>query len=165
INVEKVSSTSSPLSNTDNKTSSTVIQHTDNEDLKCKIATSNNNFAFNLYHELLKKEEGNIFLSPYSILTALSMVYEGAEGATREEMREVLHLPEDDLERREGFRSIILSITNPASDAYILKTANALWIQKGYPVREDYIDVISKYYLAEVRELNFSEDPEGSREI
>lgn len=143
--------------------STSIVPYTYNDTLKCKMPPVND-FTFLLYHSLPKKED-NIFLSPYSILTALAMLYEGAEGTTKDEMGKVLHLPEDDLERRGEFRCMILSITNPASDAYILRTANALWIQKGYPLKEDYIDVIRRYYLAEVRELVFSEDPERSRKI
>ncbi|USS41276.1 serpin family protein [Thermococcus aggregans] len=141
--------------------STSVVPYTHNDTLRYKIPPVND-FAFLLYHHLPKKED-NIFLSPYSILTALAMLYEGAEGTTRNEMREVLNLPEDDLERREEFRYLILRINNPASDAYILRTASALWIQKDYSIKEDYIDVIRRYYFADVRELDFSEDPEGSR--
>jgi serine protease inhibitor len=36
----------------------------------------------------------NSCLSPYSIQTALVMAYAGAEGETRDQMREVLHYPE-----------------------------------------------------------------------
>jgi len=141
--------------------STSVVPYTYNDTLRYKIPPVND-FTFLLYHNLPKKEN-NIFLSPYSILTAFAMLYEGAEGTTRNEMREVLNLPEDDLERREEFRYMILSTTNPASDAYILRTANAIWIQKDYPLKEDYIDVIRRYYFADVRELDFSEDPEKSR--
>ena len=141
--------------------STSVVPYTYNDTLRYKIPPVND-FTFLLYHNLPKKEN-NIFLSPYSILTAFAMLYEGAEGTTRNEMREVLNLPEDDLERREEFRYMILTTTNPASDAYILRTANAIWIQKDYPLKEDYIDVIRRYYFADVRELDFSEDPEKSR--
>jgi len=129
-----------------------------------EIVVSNNLFALDMYRELSKKENDNIFFSPYSILTALSIAYEGARGKTAEEMRDVLHIPVDNTSRREGFRRLILDLT-PKKAPYELHTANALWIQKGYPIKEDYINVVRSYYLAELQALDFSGDPEGARKI
>ena len=60
-------------------------------DLK-SLVTGNNAFALDLY-SILKKEKGNLFLSPYSISSALAMTYGGARGDTAEEMAKALHLP------------------------------------------------------------------------
>ena len=49
-----------------------------------EIIEANNRFAINLYSQY-KSEEGNIFFSPFSISTAMAMVYEGAEGKTAKE--------------------------------------------------------------------------------
>ena len=49
------------------------------------IAASINGFAFDLYAEIAK-EEGNLFVSPASISTALAMTYAGAQGQTEKEM-------------------------------------------------------------------------------
>jgi len=47
-----------------------------------------NDFAFQIFSELRDGE--NIFISPYSISSALSMLYNGADKETREEMAELL---------------------------------------------------------------------------
>lgn len=47
-----------------------------------------NSFAFRLY-SLYGKGSENVFFSPYSISTCMSMVYEGARGETAEEMQQV----------------------------------------------------------------------------
>ena len=52
------------------------------------VVDANNQFAFDLY-EQLKGEEGNVFFSPYSISTALAMVYEGARGETATQISRV----------------------------------------------------------------------------
>jgi serpin B len=55
-------------------------------------ARGNNCFALELYQKL-QGEKGNLFLSPYSISTALAMTYAGARGQTQEQMAQVLCFP------------------------------------------------------------------------
>src|SRR4051794_20116922 len=58
---------------------------------KKAVVEGNNTFGFDLYHQL-QAHDGNLFFSPYSISTALSMTYAGARGQTAQEMAHVLHL-------------------------------------------------------------------------
>ena len=54
-----------------------------------------NTFALNFFRELYATNEGNLFISPYSIFTALAMTYEGAKGDTAREMADVLSVEQD----------------------------------------------------------------------
>ncbi len=86
-----------------------------------------NAFAIGLYMELAK-ENDNLFFSPYSVETALTMAYEGATGVTREDMGKVLHLPDDNETRWTGFKQLISSLQTANGSPYVLRTANALWV-------------------------------------
>ena len=56
----------------------------------------NNNFALDLYGQIAQENEGkNLFFSPYSILSALTMTAEGARGETALQMGTVLRFPEE----------------------------------------------------------------------
>jgi len=62
------------------------------------VATSNTQFAIDLYKQLASEKEQagkNIFFSPYSITGALTMTMEGARGKTMQEMGNVLHFPKE----------------------------------------------------------------------
>jgi serine protease inhibitor len=60
-----------------------------------------NNFAGDLYRSLVQEnEKDNVFFSPYSITSALTMVVEGARGETARQMGAVLRFP--DAVRRAG---------------------------------------------------------------
>ncbi|GAB6101094.1 serpin family protein [Thermococcus atlanticus] len=125
------------------------------------IADASNLFAFQLYRRL---GPGNIFFSPFSIFTALAMVYEGAAGKTAEEMEGTLHLPANASLRREAFRTVLLDAENPTG--LNLKIANALWVQRDFPVKKSYLDVIERYYLGYVEEVDFKQNPrEAEKEI
>ncbi len=127
------------------------------------VISANNQFAFDLYSEF-KDDEGNIFFSPYSISTALSMTYEGARGKTADEMQSVLHFPKDNTTRRIEFSKIINQI-NKKDKKYQLNTANALWAQKNYKFSEEYFNTIEQYYGGKVTNLDFVKDTENSRII
>lgn len=129
------------------------------------IVLANNQFAFDLYSKFQEEAQNeNIFFSPYSISTALTMVYEGAKGQTAEEMQSVLHLPEDTLLRQASSAKIYNDL-NKEDEAYELSIANALWVQKEFPIVEGYSTTIEQYYGGEVKNLDFVNEPEKSREI
>ncbi|HUS79073.1 MAG TPA: serpin family protein [Patescibacteria group bacterium] len=115
---------------------------------------ASNIFAFDLYARYSAGED-NLFYSPYSISTALSMTYEGARGQTAEEMRSVFHWDEDDLARRSG-AARVFNLLNAGDRPYTLQTANALWMQVGYPFKEDYVTVIKDSYGGEANSIDFA---------
>ncbi len=134
------------------------------EGQEAPIVEAMNVFAVDLYRELAKKNT-NAFFSPYSVETALAMAYEGASGVTREEMRKVLHLPSENDTRWTGFRYLLLSLKT-SNSSYVLRTANALWVQRNYPIDEKYLWIIRTFYLGRVDKVDFRKDPEESaREI
>jgi serpin B len=117
------------------------------------VVDANNQFAIDLYSQY-KSRENNVFFSPYSILSALTMTYEGAKGQTASEIQKVLHLPSDKDKMRSDFIKINDEL-NKSDKPYKLITANALWLQKDYPFLSNYLDVIKKYYDGIATNLNF----------
>ena len=56
-----------------------------------KLAAANNSFAFDLLKQIEKEQSReNIFISPFSVSTALQMVGNGTAGETKAEMQRVL---------------------------------------------------------------------------
>lgn len=128
------------------------------------VIDANNQFALDFYSELKDKEEDNIFFSPYSISTALAMVYEGAKGKTADEIQSVFHFPEDDDSRRTAYAEIFDEI-NKKEKKYKLHAANALWAQEDYQFSDEYFKIIEEYYEGKIANLDFKKNPEGSRVI
>lgn len=127
-----------------------------------EVVNANNKFAFNLYSELDKSAQGNIFYSPYSISAALAMTYEGAKGQTADEMKSVFYFPESNI-LRPNFAGIYNHI-NKGNEAYELKTGNALWVQQDYPFLEDFTNRVEKYYGGKAANLDFIGETEKSRQ-
>ncbi|MDN5327927.1 MAG: serpin [Candidatus Woesearchaeota archaeon] len=125
-----------------------------------EVVNANNQFAFDLYSELIKSKHGNIFYSPYSISAAFAMVYEGARGKTSEEIQSVFHFPEYS-ELRPNFAAIYNEINSNHKD-YELRTGNALWLQKDFHLLKNYKDIIKRYYGGKAAEVDFSRAPDAS---
>ncbi|HUJ39688.1 MAG TPA: serpin family protein [Candidatus Acidoferrales bacterium] len=119
------------------------------------IARGNNAFAFDLYSGL-RTPPGNLFLSPFSIETAMSMVFAGARGATAQQMSAALHLPGDAHEAQAGFADLLGALQSSAkTHGYQLDTANGLWAQKDYPLLPAYRQAMGSAYSAEIESVDF----------
>ena len=127
-----------------------------------QVVNANNQFAFELYSELNKEENNNLFYSPYSISAAFAMTYEGAKTQTAEEMKSVFHFPENNI-LRPNFATIYNNI-NKKDKEYELRTGNALWAQYDYQLLEDYTSRVEKYYGGKVANLDFISETEKSRQ-
>jgi len=130
------------------------------------VAAGNNRFAFDLYRQLANDPAhagDNLFFSPYSISSALAITCEGARGTTADEILSVLHLPENETLRREGFAAIDAGL-NSGSGNYTLRTANALWAEEKHSFLPEYIETAARWYGANATSLDFINDPDGSRE-
>ncbi len=124
------------------------------------VAEGNNRFATDIYGKLSESEKGNLFFSPYSIHTALGMTATGAKGTTRDQMVKVLHLPEDE-HKALASGDLGRFYAHPRKD-YELSVANALWGQKDFPWRAEWLAVQNERYGAGFNEVDFLKDKLGS---
>lgn len=130
---------------------------------KKAVVKGNNAFALDLYAEL-KDQEGNLFLSPFSISTALAMTYAGARGNTEAQMAEVLHFDLEQESLHPTFQKLITQLNTQAKQqGYQLNVANALWGQKGYGFLEEFLDLTKTTYGAGLNEVDFVRATEAAR--
>jgi len=119
------------------------------------VVEGNTGFALDLYGRL-REQEGNLFFSPYSISAALAMTAAGARGETADEMAKVLHLSlgADKLAAAEG--ALAGQINGEGRKrGYRLRTANALWGQKGFAFQPDFLNLTKSGYGAPLHEVDF----------
>jgi serpin B len=127
---------------------------------RAAVVGGNTQFALDLYARL-RARPGNLFVSPYSLSTALAMTRAGARGETANQMDKTLHfrLPQ---ERLHGTFAALQRDFNGSSDGkkrpYELSVANALWGQKGYPFLPEYRKLIQDAYGGGYQEVDFLDD-------
>lgn len=125
------------------------------------LSQSNNEFAFDLYQNLEKDK--NIFFSPYSISSALAMVYDGAREETRKEMGKVLHFDSGMTTNESFFMLNRIMIEDDLKAEFRLNILNALWIQTGLHVLPQFLDEMSRYFKTSVRQVDFQKHPLAAR--
>ncbi len=119
----------------------------------------NNDFTFDLYHQI-NSSNSNVFFSPFSIYTALSMTYEGAKNETAYEMAKVLYLQQDNATRWQNFTNLIREINNPNKN-YTLSTANNLWLEQNFQFYQSFLNAVETYYSASATAMDFLNNPTG----
>ena len=134
-----------------------------------KLASDNAGFAFDVYKQLILTNT-NLVFSPASISIALAMTYAGAAGTTATEMAQTLHftLPPERL--HPAFNALDQTLASRGQGQLgadggpmRLNIVNALWAEKTYTFRSDFLDTLAANYGAGVNLLDFLHAPDPSR--
>jgi serpin B len=131
-----------------------------------RAVKGNTAFALDLYAKL-RTEDGNLFFSPYSISTALAMTRAGARGDTAAEMDKVLHFTLSQDRLHPAFAALMKQVNGDPSDkkrGYQLSTANALWGQKGFPFKDDFLKLVNDDYDGGLNDVDFKGATEDARQ-
>ena len=127
-------------------------------------AVTVNAFAVDFYKQV-RKPEGNLFFSPYSISMALGMVYAAARGNTAAQMAKTMHFSPDQPEANKVCGALNAQILAAGQKkAMELNVANALWTEKSYPLLKEYLEAIRTDYQGGIRQVDFLHSPESARE-
>lgn len=129
-----------------------------------QLVLSNNEFGYQLY-SLMKKRDENLIFSPYNLSTALEMVYAGSSGLTQSQTARVhrLTLNPKSLEQAAAKLASGLRTKHSGQDELFLSIANSLWVQERHPILPAFKETITKSYKGSVRSVNFQTMAEAAR--
>ena len=109
---------------------------------------------------LLLGEEENGCFSPLSLYYALALAGSGSQGKTQEEFLEVLCAPDLDWLGDQAGRCYRQLYQD--NDRGTLTMANSLWLQKGYPFAQSFLDTAGEDYFAALFSGDFRDPQLGS---
>ncbi len=132
---------------------------------RAAAAQAVNAFGFEILRQAGQPNE-NLLVSPSSIATALAMVRAGAQGRTLVQMDAALHLA-GIAGVDAGFGAIQGSLqigsSGQGTAEGILRAANGLWAQEGYPFLPAFRRTAEGPYRGKVSSADFAKDPERAR--
>ena len=101
--------------------------------------------------------QANIFLSPFSVATALMLVLEGSAGAAHEAIISTLQvgdIPPAQLVAAVGRQLAVLTQDTP--DQPVFHVSNSLWANQGFALAPEFAARLHQQYQAEAATLDFT---------
>jgi len=114
-------------------------------------------FAVRLFKQSVQGNDGkkNTLISPISVLCALAMTVNGADGETLKQIESAIGMSKDELNK--FLYSYIESL--PQSEKHKLSLANSIWFKddETFTVNQNFLNINQEYYGAEIREVPFND--------
>ncbi|MBS1663294.1 MAG: serpin family protein [Bacteroidetes bacterium] len=123
------------------------------------VLEAGNDFAFKIFRSVLQYDPAttNKLISPLSIYTCLSMVYNGTAGATRDSMTKTLSLNGiTPAQLNAVSKALIEQMPNEDSKVQ-LAIANSIWYNKSSNPIPTFLDTIRNNFQAVVQALDFTQ--------
>ncbi|XP_077344162.1 serpin I2 isoform X2 [Lithobates pipiens] len=115
-------------------------------------------FAVDLHQAIRSVDTGeNIIFSPLGATLILGMIKLGARGATSEQIKEVLKLQGN--QESEEFSELrkLVSVISEENKEFAFNLANALYLQEGFHVKEQYLHSNRDFFKSEIKLVNFQD--------
>ncbi|XP_073529178.1 serpin I2 [Phyllobates terribilis] len=122
-------------------------------------------FAVDLHRAIRSVDtEENIIFSPLGATLILGMIKLGAKGTTSHQIKEVLKLQgNQESEEFSGLQKL-LAVISEENKEFTFNLANALYLQEGFHVKEQYLHSNRDFFKSEIKLVNF-QDLKASAEI
>lgn len=123
------------------------------------LVKASNSFSMKLFQEVSKRKNPNknIIISPLSIMYALCIIYNGADGDTRKVIANTLEI--DDIpyeEINKSFRNLMTMLIE-ADTSVKFMNANSIWVRKNKTIQPNFISLCKNYFDAHIQEIDFLE--------
>lgn len=103
----------------------------------------------------------NLFLSPFSIISALSMTYAGAYAQSADEFETLFHY-EANLSVHRSYEALLPQLTPEHND---FSVANSIWPRIGYPFYPAFLSTVTRQYGSAVFPTDYMNDPTANKTI
>ncbi|KAK4872896.1 hypothetical protein RN001_014925 [Aquatica leii] len=137
--------------------------HCNDKNLLEDFSDGNNRFSSDVYKEIKAIEDGNFVFCSLSAEIILGLTRFGARGTTGAQLSKGLHLPDDANKIERIFKALTPKLKN--DEGYILNSANRIYLQDGYKIREDFKNTAQNSFLVDVKNIDLKKKEDSSGEI
>ncbi len=121
-----------------------------------EVITSSNAFGIDLFRVTALEETENMMLSPLSASAALTMLLNGCNTQTYDQIRDMLGYKELTLEEiNSAYQSLVSQLLEADPDVNF-SMANAVFYRQGFTVKPPYLEAMNKSFEAEIAALDFA---------
>ncbi len=125
-----------------------------------KVASHGSSIAFTYLANIAQQETidnkyKNVMISPLSLNFAMAMCWNGADGQTKEQIKNTLGFAGSSDEEVNGYFKKMAE-TLPKTDPSVkVSIANSIWYDKSFPIQENFNTINKKWFNASVQSLDF----------
>lgn len=121
------------------------------------IVEAQNGYSLKLVQEIAKNDHNNIFVSPLSASFVCSMIANGANGETQQQILDALGVGDFSMSELNAYYLKMMECLPYQDETSKMNIANAMWVSEGYPIIEDFANTVRDHYLATVDNLDLSD--------
>eukprot|EP00069_Balaena_mysticetus_P004229 bmy_17230T0 len=119
------------------------------------LAQRNTEFAVDLYQAVCLSHKNNIIISPFGTTLALGMVQLGAKGITEQQIRQSLRFQETSTGEEFSVLKSFFSAISEKKQEFTFNLANALYLQEGFAVKEQYLHGNKEFFQSAIKLVDF----------
>lgn len=127
------------------------------------IIKPNNRLGFKLLTEVEADDDGNRFISPISLMMALGMVYNGADGQTKDEMAHALQAEGIDVDELNQANASLMTRLDKDTSHIQLDVANSIWLHDTLHFQDSFSEQTQDYFNAELQEVDMTDSDTPQR--
>ncbi|XP_049630424.1 serpin I2 [Suncus etruscus] len=117
----------------------------------------NAEFAVNLYQAISLSHKDNIVFSPLGTILALGMIQLGAKGKAQQQIRQTLKFQETSKGEEFSVLKSFFSAISEKKQEFTFNLANALYIQEGFTVKEQYLHGNKEFFQSAIKLVDFQD--------
>lgn len=129
-----------------------------------KMVAPNNDLAYELLDKIETDDDGNVFYSPTSLLMALAMVYNGADGETKVEIAQAMQAAGIEATDLNKANASLMTMLHKDSDSIQLRIANSIWLNEEFDFKEEFAQRTKDNFNAETRQIDITSS-DSSKQI
>ena len=129
------------------------------ETIEIKDFSNDINKLTTMFLKYYNEEKENVVFSPYNIYEVSSMLYYGSNGKTKQEFEKFFGYDE-------SVKLFLRDVGDKlkSNKEFDFDTANGIWIDKEFSLKDEYRNEMKKYFDAQIEEANFKQEAEKERE-
>lgn len=122
-----------------------------------EVIQQSNTFGLDLFKLTAQGDTGNMMLSPLSAATALTMLLNGCEGETYDQIQQMLGFTDLTItEINDAYKSLLSQLLS-VDPEITLTLANAIFYHSDFMVKQPFLNTLEEDFSATVKSLDFSQ--------
>ncbi|XP_023478941.2 serpin I2 [Equus przewalskii] len=121
------------------------------------LAQRNAEFAVDLYQAICFSHKNNVIFSPLGANLVLGMIQLGAKGKARQQIRQTLKFQETSTGEEFSELKSLFSAISEKKQEFTFNLANALYLQEGFTVKEQYLHGNEEFFQSAIKLVDFQD--------